>query len=83
MHASARGAVVLLLGALVSTATILLLWPVSRGHGVVAAGVASAAGLMQLVDDRLAGRPAQLWRATRLAALTFAVAWVVGRQLAR
>jgi hypothetical protein len=74
MNPMARFVTVTALGSLVSGVTVLLFWPMLRGSGV-AVGLAFAATLTTLVDDRLARRPRSVWTAIAMGVVSGAAAW--------
>jgi len=78
MSAASRFIVVISVGALMVTGTVVLLWLVGvRGPRGVAFALAPILTAMLFIDDRLAERRTVAWRAVGAGAVTGLAGWVI------
>jgi len=78
MSARGRFVVVNSFGVVAVAASIALFWWVGvRGPLGMALSLALTLPTMQLLDDRLAGRPVALWRAAGMGATTGLAGWAM------
>ena len=78
MSAASRFLVVIALGTVMVAGAIALLWVAGvRGRLGVAVPLALTLAAMQLLDDRLAGRPAVVWRAVGMGATAGLAGWLM------